>query len=68
MVDRITNKSKSLGRHPRIGHVVPEYHSESIRQILEGNYRIIYRTLPDRVEILAVIHGARELPPLDSLS
>jgi plasmid stabilization system protein ParE len=51
-----------------LGHVVPEYNSPSIRQILEGNYRIIHRVRQDRIEVLAVIHGARELPPVDSLA
>jgi plasmid stabilization system protein ParE len=53
------------------GHVVPEYEEESggngIRQLLEGNYRILHRVKPDRVEILAVIHAARELPSSDSI-
>ena len=68
MVDRITRKSELLRRSPTLGQVVPEYEIESVRQILEGSYRIIHRVRPDRVEVLAVIHGARELPPLDSLS
>jgi toxin ParE1/3/4 len=68
MVDRITRKSEALARFPLLGHVVPEYESESIRQTLEGNYRIIHRVQPDRVEIIAVIHGARQLPPLDSIN
>jgi toxin ParE1/3/4 len=67
LVDRITRKSESLARFPLIGHTIPEYESESIRQVLEGNYRIIHRIKPDRVEVIAVIHGARELPSLDSL-
>jgi len=54
------------------GHLVPEYEIEPggsiIRQVLEGNYRIIHRVKPDCVEVLAVIHGARELPTLDSLN
>jgi plasmid stabilization system protein ParE len=68
LVDRITRKTDSLGRFPLSGHSVPEYEVESVRQVLEGNYRIIYRVTPNRVEVIAVIHGARELPSLDSLS
>ena len=34
---------------------------EDIREVLRGNYRIIYRVLPTRVEILAVYHSARLL-------
>jgi toxin ParE1/3/4 len=71
MVDRITRKSERLARFPLSGHVVPEFEgeagSEALRQVLEGSYRIICRVSPDRVEALAVIHGARLLPPRESL-
>lgn len=69
-VDRITRKSASLARHPLSGHRVPEYERQAgpeLRQILQGNYRIIYRVRPDVVQILAVIHAARQMPPVDSL-
>ena len=72
-IDRITRKTEMLAKFPLSGHLVPEYEGETtsapeVRQILEGNYRIIYRAHPDRVEVLTVIHGAREMPPLDSFS
>lgn len=71
MVDRITSKSEGLARFPLSGHQVPEFEEDPgdfvLRQVLEGNYRIIYRILPDRLEVLAVIHGARQLPPRESL-
>lgn len=69
IVDRITRKPESLARFPRSGHVVPEYEYEAsgteIRQLLEGNYRIIYRVLPDYVQILTIIHGARQMPSVE---
>ena len=50
IVDRITRKSETLARFPLSGHVVPEYETElnppSVRQILEGNYRIIHECNP----------------------
>jgi toxin ParE1/3/4 len=49
------------------GHAVPEYQDPAIRQVLEGNYRIIYRVGEEGVEILAVIHAARQLPPRETL-
>ena len=63
MVDRITRRSEQLGQFPQLGAVVPEYEDEAIREVLEPPYRIIYRVREDRVEILAVVHGARQLPP-----
>jgi plasmid stabilization system protein ParE len=63
MVDRITGRSKQLGAFPESGQSVVEYHVPSLREVIEGQYRIIYRATADRVEVLAVIHGARQLPP-----
>ncbi|NLS92605.1 MAG: type II toxin-antitoxin system RelE/ParE family toxin [Planctomycetaceae bacterium] len=34
----------------------------SIREVIEGPYRIVYRIEPDRVAVVAVIHGVRLLP------
>jgi plasmid stabilization system protein ParE len=63
LVDRITRKSKQLATMPYLGATVPEYEEETIRELIEQSYRIIYRVRGDRVEILSVVHGARPLPP-----
>jgi plasmid stabilization system protein ParE len=64
MVDRITRRTERLETMPGSGSVVPEYADEDIRKVLERPYRIIYRVLPDGVDVLAVVHAARLLPPL----
>jgi toxin ParE1/3/4 len=61
-IDRITRRSEQLANLPHTEAIVPEYASEDVREIFEKPYRIIYRILPDRVDVLAVIHGARRLP------
>lgn len=63
MVHRIINRTDSLSQHPLIGAVVPEYGAEDLRELLESPYRVIYRTLPEQIDVIAVIHGARTLPP-----
>jgi len=63
MVDQITRRSAELEQFPQLGSVVPEYEEESIREVAERPYRIIYRVEGDRVTILAIVHGARQLPP-----
>ena len=63
MVDRITSRSKQLRTFPESGQLVPEYGHPHIREVIEGPYRVIYRTEEHRVVVLAVIHGARLLPP-----
>jgi plasmid stabilization system protein ParE len=62
LVDRITRRTETLGDTPLLGPEVPEYADESIREVLEHPYRILYRVSPDRIEVLAVVHGARRLP------
>ena len=44
--------------------MVPEYEAPDIRELIERPYRIIYRVMPDQIDVLAVIHGARLLPPI----
>ena len=63
VVDRITQKTKLLKRFPLLGGEVPEYEDASIRELLEYRYRIIYRVRKDRIDIVSVVHGARQLPP-----
>ena len=46
---------------PHAGRTVPELQVENIREILHGNYRLIYRETDDSVQILTVHHGARLL-------
>jgi len=39
--------------------VVPEVGDELLREVIHGNYRIVYRVRHDLVEIATVFHGAR---------
>lgn len=43
--------------------MVPEYEREDIREVIEGRYRIIYLVEVAQVQVLSVIHGARNLHP-----
>ncbi|HUP80350.1 MAG TPA: type II toxin-antitoxin system RelE/ParE family toxin [Pirellula sp.] len=55
---------ESVGRlrqFPFSGHVVPELGKEEIREVLRGDYRLIYRVSGGRIDILAVFHCARIL-------
>lgn len=63
MVDRLTARSQQLATFPLSGARVPEYQENDIREVIERPYRIIYRVGEDRVEVLAVVHGAQLLPP-----
>ncbi len=61
-VNRIKTKTSILKSQPRAGKVVGEIEVENIRELIEGNYRIIYRIVDDKlIHILMVHHGARDL-------
>ena len=60
-VDRITARSKQIARFPFSGSIVPEFESTRIRQVIEGFYRIIYYVKHDQIDVLAVLHQARNL-------
>ncbi len=62
-VDRLTRRSTQLAEFPWSGRIVREFGVPEVREIIEQPYRIIYRVLSERIDILAVIHCARELPP-----
>ena len=60
MVDRLTRRSQQIGEFPFSGRSVPEYEMEQIREVIEGPYRIIYYIKTDQIDVLAVLHGARD--------
>jgi len=66
--DRAFVATEHLGQFPLSGRIVQEIGREDIREIILGNYRIIYRVLPDEVEVLTVHHGARLLGSFKHLS
>jgi len=59
--EKIIEAVESLEKFPEMGRAVPEVEEESIRELLLHNYRIIYRVEADRILVLTVIHGARDL-------
>lgn len=62
MVDRLTRRSQQIAAFPRSGRRVPEYRDDDLREIIEGPYRLIYRIKSEQLDVIAVIHGARQLP------
>jgi len=50
-----------LALYPESGRMVPEVNSRDIREVILGNYRIIYRVNKSVVEILTVYHSSRLL-------
>ena len=59
-VERIIDRSEQIGSLPLSGRRVPEYELDQLREVIESPYRIMYYIRSDRVDIVAVIHGARD--------
>jgi len=45
LAQRIVAGVRTLRRYPRVGRVVPEYRDEAVRELIIGNYRVVYRLL-----------------------
>jgi len=53
-VDQLENFTKS-------GRVVPEFNNPDIRELIEANYRIIYKISTSGVSVIRIHHSARRL-------
>lgn len=68
LVAKIVERAKRIEMFPESGGFVEEDESHRYRQVLQGNYRVIYRYEPTEgaAYVVTVIHAARLLDP-DSL-
>lgn len=61
-VSRFFNRTLLLQTFPNAGRIVPELNNPAIRELIQGNYRIIYKIISDiQVDILTVHHSRRQL-------
>ena len=61
-VGKIIGRTQILKTYIQAGRMVEEINNPEIREVIEGNYRIIYRIVNEStVDILMVHHGARDL-------
>ncbi|QQS36071.1 MAG: type II toxin-antitoxin system RelE/ParE family toxin [Ignavibacteriales bacterium] len=65
MVDRIIKRIDTLSKNPERGRKVPETNREEIREVFEGEYRIIYRMESGIVHILTIRNFKQVLLPKD---
>ncbi|CAG7856533.1 hypothetical protein MCAMS1_01055 [biofilm metagenome] len=64
-IERVFDAAEQLDGFPELGRMVPEAgYQAHIREVLFQNYRIIYLNQGGGVNILAVIHGSRDLANL----
>lgn len=61
-LDRLGGDVKRAAALPLSGRVVPELRAPGIREIIRGNYRIVYRVRKDAIDVLTVFEGHRRFP------
>jgi toxin ParE1/3/4 len=61
-VARLQARARRVAKFPRSGRLVPEFRREDVREVIEGNYRIVYRVTRVSIEVLTVFEGHSLLP------
>ena len=61
-INTVFKKVEDLKAFPESGRIVPETDNKTIRELIYGNYRIIYRLEEKRISVLTVRHGKQILP------
>ena len=61
VVERLILSVEQLQLFPSSGRLVPEAKDPRVRELLVGGYRVIYRVKKGAIQILTVVHGARDL-------
>jgi toxin ParE1/3/4 len=62
-VAKIVKKYQALLRFPEMGTLCEDL-APRLRSLAVGNYAIFYRPIDDGIEIIRVVHAARDLPSL----
>lgn len=57
-VNKITERVKSLSKFPNIGRIVPEFNLANIKELVEENYRIVYKIECEQITILRIHHSS----------
>ena len=60
-VNYLIERTELLSQNPKMGRVVPEIANPSVREIIVKKYRIVYRLIAKRIEVLTVFEGHKLL-------
>ena len=58
-VQRFFRAVERLFLFPESGRIVPEIQDPSLREVIIGSYRIVYRLIRDEIHIITIHHAAR---------
>jgi plasmid stabilization system protein ParE len=61
LAERIVAAVNRLEVFPQSGRIVPEVGDDSVREVIYGNYRLVYRIQVESVGMVTIHHTARLL-------
>ena len=61
VTQRLIASVERLPALPQSGRIVPEINDPTIREVIQGSYRIVYRLIRAEIHIVTVHHAARLL-------
>ena len=61
-INTVFSKVEQLNSSSEIGRIVPEIRNDQFRELIYGNYRIVYRIEKGQISILTIRHGNQILP------
>jgi len=61
LIDRLISRGDALAHHPDRGRRLSEMPASGLRELIVGNYRIVYRHGSHVLEVLTVFEGHRLL-------
>ena len=61
VIQRLIASVERLPALPQSGRIVPEINDSTIREVIHGSYRIVYRLIRAEIHIVTVHHAARLL-------
>ena len=66
-VETLFAKIELLASSPNIGRVVPEVDRDDVRELIYGNYRVVYLNKGNQISILTIRHG-KQIMPIEELT
>jgi addiction module RelE/StbE family toxin len=61
-IERLRERARNALHSRLCGRKVPEFTRNDIRELIEGNYRIVYQVFEDRLVVLTVFEGHQLFP------
>jgi toxin ParE1/3/4 len=61
-VEKLFTSVDILEENPKLGRIVPEFDNTNIRELIQGNYRVVYEIISkNSIDILTVQNSSRLL-------